>query len=85
MTNDGTPETYKEFLAAGRAVCRNLEALTFEQEVDFRYRAREPWWAFIEKTQKMADFILSFKDFWDNPETYPRTIASDSPKLKSKD
>lgn len=82
MTKDGTPETYEEFLAAGRAVCRNLEALAFEQEVDFRYKAREPWWAFIEKTQKMADSILTFKDFWDNAETYPRTIAVDPPEPK---
>ena len=82
MTNDGEPETYDEFLAAGRAVCRNLETLTFEKEVEFRYKAREPWWAFIEKTQKMADFILSFKDFWDNAETYPRTIAIDPPEPK---
>lgn len=82
MLNDGTPETYEEFLATGRAVCRNLEALTFENEVDFRYKAREPWWAFIEKTQKMTDFIMTFKDFWDNTETYPRTIAIDPPTIK---
>lgn len=82
MTLDGKPETYEEFLAAGRETCRVLETATFEEEAIFRYKAREPWWNFIERTQKMKDFIMSFEEFWNNPETYPRTIAIDPPELK---
>ncbi len=82
MTQDGKPETYEEFLAAGREVCRALETATFETEAIFRYKAREPWWNFIEHTQKMKDCIMSFEEFWDSAETYPRTIAVDPPEPK---
>jgi len=85
MTLDGKPETYEEFLAEGRAVCRNLETAQFETEAEFRYKAREPWWNFIQHTQKMKDYIMSFKEFWGDDATYPRTIAVDPPEPTNKD
>jgi hypothetical protein len=76
------PETYEEFLEYGREKCRLLENSLFETEAIFRYKAREPWWNFIENTQKMKDFIMSFEEFWGSAETYPRTIAIDPPEPK---
>lgn len=77
------PETYEEFLEYGRNKCRQLELGVYEKETIFRYKAREPWWEFIENTQKMKDFILSFRDFWGCEETYPRTIVIDPPEPKT--
>lgn len=72
-----TKEEYDELLAEGRAKCRESESMPFEEEKDFRYNARTYWWEFVEKTQKYPADVMSFREFWGNENTYPRTIAVD--------
>lgn len=71
-----TKDEYDELLAIGRAKCRESETAEFENENKFKYNARTYWWEFLEKSQKYpVGGIMSFREFWDNEETYPRTIA----------
>ena len=65
------------FLAEQRVKCRESESTKFETEVLFKYNARTYWWAYLEKAQKVATSIMTFREFWDNEESYPRTIAVD--------
>lgn len=61
-------------LAELRARCRELETETFATETIFRYKCRELWWEFCQKTQE-EPHVTHFREFWGNEETYPRTIA----------
>lgn len=72
-----TKDEYDELLAIGRAKCRESETAEFPEEKDFRYNARTYWWEFLEKTQKYpSEGVMPFRDFWNNEESYPRTIAT---------
>jgi hypothetical protein len=64
----------KLILAELREKCRNLELESFDTEAIFKYKCRELWWEFCQKTQSEPHVTL-FRDFWGSEETYPRTIA----------
>ena len=68
----------QEFLAQQRQQCRELENREFADEKIFKYTARTFWWGYLEKAQIAKPTIMTFQEFWDNPETYPRTIAADA-------
>jgi hypothetical protein len=72
-----TEEERVEFLAEQRAKCRASESTVFETEVLFKYNARTYWWAYLEKAQKIAPNIMTFREFWGDESSYPRTIAKD--------
>jgi hypothetical protein len=70
-----TEEERVEFLAEQRAKCRASESAVYETEVMFKYNARTYWWAYLEKAQKIAPDIMTFREFWGDESSYPRTIA----------
>ena len=72
-----TVEECAEFLTAQRLLCRESESQNFETEVLFKYNARTYWWEYLERAQKVMPTIMTFREFWDNEESYPRTIALD--------
>ena len=63
------------FLAEQRAKCRDSESAVFETEVQFKYNARTFWWAYLQKAQYFTRYVIPFREFWGNEETYGRTIA----------
>jgi hypothetical protein len=73
-----TEEERVAFLAAQRAKCRASESAVYETEVLFKYNARTYWWEYLEKAQKIALNIMTFREFWDDESSYPRTIAIDN-------
>lgn len=64
-----------EFLAGLRAQCRESESTVFENEVLFKYNARTYWWAYLQKAQHFTRYVMPFREFWGNEETYSRAIA----------
>jgi hypothetical protein len=66
-----------EFLAEQRAKCRESETQVFETETLFKYNARTYWWDYLEKAQKVMPTIMTFREFWGDETSYPRTIAED--------
>lgn len=80
-----THEEASALLAEQRVKCREIETQTFDSENSFKYKARELWWEYCEKTQMCYPTIMSFREFWDNENSYPRTIAiNDGPVTLSK-
>jgi hypothetical protein len=73
-----TEEERVAFLAEQRTKCRESESAVFETEVLFKYNARTFWWEYLEKAQKIAPTIMTFCEFWDDKNSYPRTIAIDN-------
>ena len=54
-------------------VAKHLAQMACEAEPDdakFKYQARVLWWDYCGKTQ----CSITFRDFWDNELSYPRTI-----------
>lgn len=66
-----------EFLAAQRLLCRESETQLFETEVLFKYNARTFWWEYLERAQLVKPSIMTFREFWGDESSYPRTIAND--------
>lgn len=52
---------------------KHIAQMACEAEPDdakFKYQARVLWWNYCGKTQSS----ITFRDFWDNEASYPRTI-----------
>ena len=65
----------KESLATHVDLCvsKHLSQMACESEPDddkFKYQARVLWWDYCGKTQSS----ITFRKFWDNEISYPRTI-----------
>ena len=54
-------------------VAKHLAQMSCEAEPDdakFKYQARLMWWKYCDDTQS----AITFRDFWNNEVSYPRTI-----------
>jgi len=72
-----TAPDYSEILAECRAKCREIEQRAFvgyDAVTLFKYTTRSFWWEYLQKSQKGATFIITFREFWDNEDTYSRTV-----------
>jgi hypothetical protein len=85
--------TNEEVLEEQRAKCRAFEVsapsadgitdlkIKASMISTFKYTARTFWWDYLTKSQRLVRYVMPFREFWNNEDTYPRTIET-TPEVK---